>query len=281
METRLIRTLVLFLVLTLVFGVLERYWPSIPNQPKLRRGLGVDILYWFITPLVSQVLTIAAVAMALLPVYVLLGRSIAVDQVLAGYGPAGALPLWLQGLIVIVVGDFIGYWTHRLNHRTRYLWDYHAVHHSAKTIDWLTAVRIHPFNDVVSKGIQAIPILLLGFSPVAVEPYMIFLTSYIALIHANVPWTYGPFRYLIASPAFHRWHHTTDEKFWGKNYAGLFPIFDIIFGTFHLPVDEQPRDFGLCGEAIPENFIGQMVYPFRTWKLSRLKLNWGLRAGGN
>lgn len=273
METRFIRTLVLFFVLVIVFGILEHFWPSIPNQPKLRRGLGVDILYWFFTPLVTQILVMIAIAIVLLPVYVLLGRSLDLNSILAGYGPVAKIPLWQQGLIVIVLGDFMGYWTHRVNHTITQLWMFHAVHHSAETVDWLTAVRIHPVNDIFSKGIQALPIILLGFSPIAVELYTPILSSYIALIHANVSWNYGPFRYAIASPAFHRWHHEMDKKAWGKNYAGLFPIYDVIFGTFYLPLNQQPKEFGIYGEKMTENFIDQMLYPFRNWKFPRRRLN--------
>jgi sterol desaturase/sphingolipid hydroxylase (fatty acid hydroxylase superfamily) len=273
METRFIRTLVLFFVLVIVFGILERFWPSIPNQPKLRRGLGVDILYWFFTPLVTQILVMIAIALVMLPVYVLLGRSLDLNSILAGYGPVAKIPLWQQGLIVIVLGDFMGYWTHRLNHTITQLWMFHAIHHSAETVDWLTAVRIHPVNDIFSKGIQALPIILLGFSPIAVELYTPILSAYIALIHANVSWNYGPFRYAIASPAFHRWHHEMDKKAWGKNYAGLFPIYDVIFGTFYLPLNQQPKEFGIYGEKMTENFIDQMLYPFRNWKFPKRRLN--------
>lgn len=273
MEARFVRTLVLFFVLTIFFGILEHFWASVPNQPKLRRGLGLDILYWFLTPMVSQVLAMSAAAIVLLPFYLLLGRALDINSILAGYGPVAKLPLWQQGLIVIVIGDFLGYWTHRLNHRFSPLWQLHAIHHSAEVVDWLTAVRIHPLNDVFSKGLKVIPILLLGFSPIAAELYMPVLSSYVALIHANLSWTYGPFRHVLASPTFHRWHHEMDKKAWGKNYAGLFPIFDVIFGTFYMPQGQQPKEFGIHGETMTENFIGQMLYPFRQWKLLGMGVN--------
>ena len=268
MEGRFVRALVLYIVLTVVFGMLERLWPSIPKQPKWRRGVWLDTLYWFVTPMISQVLSMISIAVLLLPFYLLLGRSLNWESILAGSGPMAQLPLWLQGAIAIVVGDFIGYWTHRWHH-TRQLWDYHAVHHSSEIMDWLSAVRLHPINDVISRVAQASPLLLLGMSPIAVELYVPFLSSYVALIHANVSWTYGPFRYVLASPAFHRWHHTMDEEGWGKNFAGLFPIYDVIFGTFYMPRDRQPKNFGISGAAMTENFIGQLLYPFRQWKLLR------------
>ncbi|HEY9598621.1 MAG TPA: sterol desaturase family protein, partial [Cyanophyceae cyanobacterium] len=79
-----------------------------------------------------------------MPLYLLMGRSLEINSILTGYGPIAQLPLWQQGLIVIVIGDFMGYWTHRINHTNRVLWNVHAVHHSAEIVDWLSAVRVHP-----------------------------------------------------------------------------------------------------------------------------------------
>jgi sterol desaturase/sphingolipid hydroxylase (fatty acid hydroxylase superfamily) len=278
MEARFIRTLVLFAVLTMLFGILERFFPSVSNQPKWRRGVWLDTFYWFFTPMVIQILSMAAIALVFLPIYLLLGRSLAWEDILAGYGPLAQLPLWVQGLLAIVIGDFVGYWTHRWHH-TQQLWDYHAVHHSAEIVDWLTAVRLHPVNDMISRVCQSSPVLLLGISPVAVEAYVPLLSAYVALIHANVCWTYGPFRYWLASPAFHRWHHAADEPvegtdgefMTGKNFAGLFPIFDVLFGTFYMPQGEQPKQFGIAGEQIKETFIDQLLYPFRNWGFIKAK----------
>ncbi|HIK42584.1 MAG TPA: sterol desaturase family protein [Thermoleptolyngbya sp. M55_K2018_002] len=264
MQDRFLRALILYLVLTVLFGILERYFASIPDQPRFRRGYWLDSFYWFFTPMVIQILSMGAIALVLLPVYLLLGRSLDWQSVLTGYGWAAQLPLWAQGLIMIVVGDGIGYWTHRLQHAEP-LWDYHAVHHSAETMDWLTAVRLHPVNDIISRVCQASPLLILGFSPVAVEMYTAFLSSYVAFIHANVRWTYGPLGYVLSSPAFHRWHHTREEAGLGCNFAGLFPVYDLMFGTFYLPQGQQPHNFGICGEPIPENFGAHLLYPFRHW----------------
>jgi sterol desaturase/sphingolipid hydroxylase (fatty acid hydroxylase superfamily) len=265
MQERFLRTLFLFLILTVVFGILEKLFPSIRNQPKLRKGVWLDTFYWFFTPMAIQILDIAAMAALFLPIYVLLGRSLAIEDILKGYGPLAQLPLWEQGLVAIVVGDFVGYWVHRLNH-SRQLWDYHAIHHSSEIMDWLTAVRLHPVNDMIAKVGQASPVLLLGLSPVSVEIYVVWLSAYVAFIHANISWTYGPFRYWLASPAFHRWHHTREKEGHGKNFASLFPIFDVIFGTFYMPKGQQPRNFGLEGDSIPLTFKAQMLYPFRNWR---------------
>jgi sterol desaturase/sphingolipid hydroxylase (fatty acid hydroxylase superfamily) len=68
---------------------------------------------------------------------------------------------------------------------------------------------------------------------------------------------------VIASPVFHRWHHTAEDEGLDKNFAGLFPTFDALFGTLYLPRDRQPQVFGVKNEAVPETLLAQLAYPFR------------------
>jgi sterol desaturase/sphingolipid hydroxylase (fatty acid hydroxylase superfamily) len=102
----------------------------------------------------------------------------------------------------------------------------------------------------------------IGVSANVLSPYVLFLALYPIYLHANVPWSYGPFRYLIASPAFHRWHHTAEQAGLDKNLAGLFPIIDIIFGTLYFP-RRASSVYGLSGERMSNNIFAQLWYPFR------------------
>lgn len=171
-------------------------------------------------------------------------------------------PAWLQAIEVLLIGDFVGYWTHRLFHGRR-LWRFHAVHHASRHLDWLSSVRLHPVNDAVARMSGVVPILLLGFPPAVLAAYVPFLTLWAILLHANLPWSFGPFRYVIASPTFHRWHHTSEDEGLDKNFAGLFPFLDVTFGTFYMPYGRQPQRFGLKDETVPEGLLGQLAYPFR------------------
>src|SRR4030095_8565844 len=83
------------------------------------------------------------------------------------------------------------------------------------------------------------------------------------LLHADVSWSFGPLRYVIASPRFHRWHHTTEEEGLDKNFAGLFPFLDLIFGTFYMPPGREPFRFGVLHDDVPVGLAGQLAYPFR------------------
>jgi sterol desaturase/sphingolipid hydroxylase (fatty acid hydroxylase superfamily) len=90
-----------------------------------------------------------------------------------------------------------------------------------------------------------------------------FTTFHSAFVHANLNWTLGPFRYVIATPVFHRWHHTSLEHGGNTNFAGTFPIWDLMFGTFRMPEGQLPEEYGVDGEPLPREIGGQLAYPFR------------------
>ena len=171
-------------------------------------------------------------------------------------------PGGLQALAMVVIGDFIGYWTHRAFH-AGWPWRVHAVHHSSARLDWLAAARVHPLNELGSRLPAAIVLLGFGFSPLAVAAYQPFLTLYAVFLHANVRWNLGPLRNVIATPAFHRWHHTSQSEGRDRNFAGLLPVWDRLFGTYYLPEGHGPEIFGVDGPPLPTGWLEQLVYPFR------------------
>ncbi len=81
-----------------------------------------------------------------------------------------------------------------------------------------------------------------------------FTTASSAFVHANLNWTFGPFKYVFAGPVFHRWHHTLLERGGNKNFAGTFPFLDWLFGTFYMPEDELPDDYGVDEPRFPAGF---------------------------
>jgi sterol desaturase/sphingolipid hydroxylase (fatty acid hydroxylase superfamily) len=251
-------------VLGLVLWPLERLWPE-RRQPWLRPGIGTDLAYWFFTPLVTKALTRVALAVAVVGLAAAAGvpldRAHVVVWVRTPRGLVAGQPAAAQVLEVLVLGDGIGYWTHRAFHGRR-LWPFHAVHHSSEHLDWLSSVRLHPVNDVASRLVAALSLLILGFAPGIVGAYVPFLTFYAILLHANVSWRFGPLRFLLASPAFHRWHHSCEAEGRDHNFAGLFPWIDLAFGTFHMPPGRSPDRLGLADEEVPTGLLGQLAYPF-------------------
>ena len=132
---------------------------------------------------------------------------------------------------MVILIDFIGYWLHRAFHGER-LWLFHAIHHSSVELDWLSAARVHPVNDIANKSLQAMIIVALGYAPVLLAGALLLFTAYAIFLHANVSWNFGALRFVLASPRFHRWHHTAAEEGREKNFAGLLPLWDILFGTY-------------------------------------------------
>ena len=250
-------TLLNLAVSFVAFGALARITPCNPGQPAfVTRELADNALYWF-----TSVLLYGGLA----DLYIRTGASLAAGggaaaAVLAGYGWAARLPLVLQALLALIAMDVVQYWLHRLFH-SRALWPFHAVHHSAEQLDWTTTYRIHPVNFAVySAGALAL-VRLVGFSPatfLVLGPVNLVLG---ALVHANLDWTFGPLRYVIASPVFHRWHHVKDPAVHDTNFAPTFPILDLMFGTFHMPKGELPSDYGVVDA--PTSYLAQMVWPFQ------------------
>ena len=244
------------------FGLLARLAPCNPDQPKfVTRELADNSLYWFLGVIFYVDLSglmIKAGAFALFQDH----APAALAAIASGWGWMPHLPLLAQAAIVVVLIDVIQYWLHRLFHG-RALWPFHAIHHSAEQVDWTTGYRFHPVNFVVYSGGAYALVQGLGFSPGAfliIGPFNLVMG---ALVHANLNWTFGPFRYVLASPVFHRWHHVRDPEVRNKNFAPSFPVLDLIFGTFYMPKGVLPADYG--AEDVPPHFFGQMIYPFAVY----------------
>jgi sterol desaturase/sphingolipid hydroxylase (fatty acid hydroxylase superfamily) len=252
-----------FLVLALIFLVLQKLSPGQRGQSFFRRGFGLDLIYWFFTPLISGLISRIAIIMTALPLIIVLGLSWKTFQHHGyhGFGPLSRQPLWLQGVEIFVLGDLMSYWMHRLFHG-RALWPFHAVHHCSTDVDWLSSVRLHPLNEAVTRSVEVIPLFLTGFNPGTLAAYIPLITLYALFLHANVNWSFGSLRYVIASPVFHRWHHSKEPEAIDKNFAGFVAFWDVLFGTFYVPKDKVPVNFGVS-DPIPESLWGQLTHPFR------------------
>jgi sterol desaturase/sphingolipid hydroxylase (fatty acid hydroxylase superfamily) len=258
-----LRLIPISILLGLVFAVLTFFWSCNPGRPWWRkRELVTDICYWFIIPLLSRYLRIGLLIVGA----ALLFGITTTDGLTAfyedGHGPLADLPLWLQAAIFLVGADVIMYWSHRIFHGPT-MWKYHAVHHSSTDLDWISAARFHPVNIALGSVAADVIMLLAGISPNALVILGPFTIAHSAFVHANLNWTLGPLRYVIAGPLFHRWHHTLADQGGEKNFAPTFPVLDLIFGTFYLPKEMLPGSYGVADQAFPSDFGAQMIHPFR------------------
>jgi len=236
------------------FGALARWFPCNRDQPAwVSRESADDLLYYFVSVLFYTGLTAAAAGW--------LARAVGGGATarIAGHGGLAGLPLVAQIAVIFLLTDVIQYWLHRGFH-TRPLWPFHAVHHSARNVDWSTTFRVHPVNYLGYSASVAVLIQLMGFSPVVFVIIAPLNLAIGAMVHANLNWSFGPFKYVLASPVFHRWHRCRDPAARDMNFAPTFPILDVVFGTFYMPKGRLPADYGAPG--VPEHFLGQMAHPF-------------------
>jgi len=248
-----------------VFTVLSLFSSQACNPGRTwwrNPGLVTDICYMVIVPFVAPYLRMSLmIAGAALLSGVMTGQQIA-DYFEHARGPLAGLPFWAQVAIYIVASDFLLYWNHRIFHGTA-LWRYHAVHHSAEEVDWTTAYRFHPVNLWLGMFLVAAIMLYLGVAPAVLLFLVPFDTTVAAFVHANLNWTLGPLKYVVATPVFHRWHHTYLEDGGNTNFAPLLAIWDVVFGTFYMPQSKVPARYGIDEPAYPQDFLGQLVHPFR------------------
>ncbi|MEZ5691358.1 MAG: sterol desaturase family protein [Rickettsiales bacterium] len=246
----------------ILFTALSIIFPCNKSQKILRGGIITDILYSTVLPIMTKYVFV----IFLLSGFGIIFHDVPQEEIhnyLAnGYGYFSTLPLYIQATIVFITSDFLLYWGHRIFHSPE-LWKWHAIHHSPKEVDWLSAYRFHPINVWSTFTLVNVFMLLIGFSPASIAVMGGFNMMYSFMVHANLNWTFGPFRYVFASPVFHRWHHTTQKEGLDKNFAPTFPLLDIMFGTFYMPEGKLPEKYGVLGSDIPESFIGQIIWPFK------------------
>jgi sterol desaturase/sphingolipid hydroxylase (fatty acid hydroxylase superfamily) len=257
-----IKNVPISIALAILFTVLTWFWSCNPGKQWWhKRDLATDLCYWLFVPVITRFLRIGLLIAA---AALILGITTANGLVAfyeKGHGPLAALPLVAQGVIFLVGQDVIMYWTHRGFHGRRF-WKYHAVHHSSEQLEWISAARFHPVNLFLGSVLADVVMLFGGISPNVFVVLGPLITAHSAFVHANLDWTLGPFRYVIAGPVFHRWHHTAADRGGEKNFAGTFPFLDVIFGTFHMPADELPDRYGIADRGFPSSFGAQLLHPF-------------------
>ncbi len=187
---------------------------------------------------------------------------------------------WLQLIEAVVIAEMAGYWAHRSAHTIPALWRFHKVHHSITDMDWLAAGRVHPIDQGFTKSCTILPLFILGFGRATFGALLIFFSLQALFIHANLRFRFGPSRWVISTPEFHHWHHSSDPAAYNSNFAGEFPWIDLLFGTMHLPKRQMPAAYGMNEEA-PDGYLRQMAWPFRRGGLVRgRRIARGLRCRG-
>ncbi len=149
-------------------------------------------------------------------------------------------------LLAFVLEDLRYYWWHRIGHRSRWFWASHVVHHSSQHFNLSTNLRQSWTSQFSGLILMNVPLAYIGFNPALVGLAFAVNLLYQFWIHTEAvdrmpPW----FEWLLNTPSHHRVHHASNPRYLDANYAGVFMIWDRLFGSFVAEQDDEPARYGL------------------------------------
>ncbi len=138
--------------------------------------------------------------------------------------------IWTM-ILAVAIADFLYYWEHRAEHRIRFFWAYHNVHHSSTDYNLTVASRLS-WVETCFLWIFYIPMALLGFDPLQILIGVQITAVYQTWIHTQKIGRLGILEKIINTPALHRVHHASNPHYIDKNYGAILMIWDRLFGTY-------------------------------------------------
>jgi sterol desaturase/sphingolipid hydroxylase (fatty acid hydroxylase superfamily) len=240
---------------TLIFVVIEKLFPLYKGQAIFRKEWQTDMKHFAVNHFI--------VGLALLTVNFLLHHLFGWLVSSQFQQTVRDIPFLPQLLLCVLVADMAQYWTHRAYHEVPFLWRFHSVHHSVKTMDWLAGSRQHMLELIFTRVCVLAPLYILGFSEAAMNGYILIVGFQAVFNHANVHLPWGPLKYVLVTPDFHHWHHASDDEAIDRNYAAHYAFIDYLFGTAVKSKNKFPESYGVVGDYMPDGFVQQQLFPFR------------------
>ena len=163
---------------------------------------------------------------------------------------------WWAFALCFVLDDLKYYWVHRFGHRVRWFWASHVNHHSSQHYNLSTALR-QTWTGFLTLGfVFALPLVLLGFHPAMIAICGGFNLIYQFWIHTEAVdrmprW----FEAVMNTPSHHRVHHATNPRYLDRNYAGVFIVWDKLFGTFEPEVRGEKIRYGIVKQLGSFNLL--------------------------
>jgi len=179
-------------------------------------------------------------------------------------GPAllkGAdLPFWASFLIFLLVRDGLEFAFHVAQHRIPFLWAMHSLHHSDPNMSAMTTQR-HYWADPLIKQVTIWAATLMVITPTSAIYAAYGLASlWNFFAHADLPVNFGRWSWLINSPAYHRRHHSSRPEHYDQNFAAIFPIFDVLCGSYRRPEGRPPTGLARHPQSLGEVLIWPLIW---------------------
>lgn len=183
---------------------------------------------------------------------------VSVYYILYEYLSFARIPITPWSIVLCVVAaDFAYYWEHRFTHRVGFAWATHTVHHSSPHFNISVAYRFGPLDGIIPLVFHA-PLAIAGFHPILILFSEAVVQIYQTVLHTEVIGKLpGPVEAVMNTPSHHRVHHGSNPQYLDRNYAGMFIVWDRLFGTF-----EEEREKVVYGITKPLNTVNPLVVFF-------------------
>ena len=183
------------------------------------------------------------------------------------------MPLWAEVVLGIMLLDLIGaYFVHFVEHKVKWMWKFHLIHHTDRTVDVTTGLRHHPGEILFRISFTILAVIVAGVPISVVIIYQTLSVLFTHLTHANLN---IPDRmdhmlsWIFVSPNMHKVHHHYRQPLTDTNYGNIFSIWDRIFGTYVHVSDPHQIEYGIDTHMSPEeteNLSKLMAIPFQTYR---------------
>jgi len=182
------------------------------------------------------------------------------------------LPLWAHIVLGVLLLDAIGaYFIHWLEHKVKWMWQFHLVHHTDTKVDVTTGLRHHPGETVFRIGFTILAVLIIGVPMGIIMLYQSLSVLFAHLTHANIKMPEKLDRtlsYIFVTPYMHKVHHHYTQPLTDTNYGNIFSIWDRVFGTF-VETDSTKLTYGIDTHMDPKENEGLgnlLAIPFKKYR---------------
>ncbi|HTS44865.1 MAG TPA: sterol desaturase family protein [Puia sp.] len=183
------------------------------------------------------------------------------------------LPLWLYIIVGLMILDFISSWLiHWIQHKIKWMWKFHLIHHCDTWVDTTTANRHHPVESVFRAVFTLLAVIATG-API----WLLFMYQFLSVVlsqfnHANISlpkWLDNAISWVIVSPDMHKVHHHNIQPLTDTNYGNIFSFWDKLFGTYAKVKDMHTLKYGIDTYPKEEenNSLGKLLkIPFEEYR---------------
>lgn len=184
-----------------------------------------------------------------------------------------SMPVWVQIIVGVMLLDFFGaYLVHWVEHKVRFMWKFHLVHHSDTNVDVTTGLRHHPGEAVFRMLFTILGVLVTGAPIWIVFLYQTMSAAFTHFNHANIQMPKKldqALSYLFVTPYMHKVHHHYTQPLTDTNYGNIFAVWDRVFGTFAEVEDTKSLKYGIDTHMDPkenEDVVNLLKIPFQKYR---------------